>query len=140
MPESAQFSGKDQKLALALARGASKVDAAALSGYAVRTVWNKLRNRVFVDYVARLRRDMVDGAVGKLSALTSAAVVVLANLLKDEDSAIRLRAAQTILEQYARLKDSVELEARLVELEGIVAHGRNPGSYPPPRIANRRDG
>jgi hypothetical protein len=69
--------------------------------------------------VTAARFDMLDRALGLLSEGTIAAVAVLRSLLasKTADDRVRLQAACAILEASTRLRDSVEMERRIAELE-----------------------
>ena len=109
--------GDDLTLALALASGASVPDAARQAGMAVRTVYRWLARPEFRHRVARIQQSITRRAVGRISDGMSEAADALRELLKCEDHAVRLRAARALFEVGTRLRDTVELEARLVDLE-----------------------
>jgi transposase-like protein len=109
--------GDNLALEMALASGASVADAARQGGMAVRTVYRWLAQPEFRHRIARLQQSITRRAAGRISDGMSEAADVLRELLKCEDHDVRLRAARALFEFGARLRDSVELEARLVDLE-----------------------
>jgi hypothetical protein len=121
MQESADSETRDDVLALALARGATRQEAGRIAGVSERTVYVRLSDQDFRLRVAGFRRAMIDGAIGKLATLADKAADVLGHLLDEEIPLIRLRAAASVLEQLTRIREHVELSERLEELERRVA-------------------
>lgn len=119
-------SAKDDRLAMALARGMTQAAAARLVGLNERTVRRKLEGREFKSLVAELRSRMVSEAVGLLAADSAPAVKRLRRLVRSKDESIQLQAIKLVVQalvklgSFADLNDRMtELEARLVEREGV---------------------
>ena len=107
----------DAALIIALASGA-KVDAAArVAGVSESTVFRRLRGPNFRAAVTTARSEFTTRALGKLAAASTAAASTLRSLLKAESETVRLSAARAILELGAKLRESVELEARILAVE-----------------------
>ena len=70
--------------------------------------------------VAELRAQIMTEALGGMVTSMSGAANALATSLQDNDAAIRIRAARTILTVGQHLRDSVDLNERLRELEQEV--------------------
>jgi hypothetical protein len=121
LQESADSESQDDVLALALARGATRQEAARVAGLSERTVYVRLGDPKFRLRVAEFRRAMIDGAIGKLATIADKAADVLGRLLEEESPSTRLRSAQAILDQLTRLREHVELSERVEELEKNLA-------------------
>jgi len=113
--------GKKVALALALASGATAPKAAEQAQVSLRTVRRKLANPAFRRLVSRLRGDMLAAALGRMAENMTRAADTVAGLLDEENAAIRLRAARTMLSLGLRLRDSVDLGERVRELERELA-------------------
>ena len=108
----------DEALALALATGQTLRDAAAASSVAERRAFRRMADPVFRRRVGELRGEMVGRAVGRLADGSTEAVAALRKLLDaGTPPAVRLGAARAILELGTKLRESVELEQRLADLE-----------------------
>jgi hypothetical protein len=107
----------DSALLLALAAGHTVREAAERAGVSERTATRRLADPIFRRLVTKTRADLMDGAMGKLADSTGQAVVTLRGLLEAVSETARLGAAKTILEMAARLKETVELEQRVRDLE-----------------------
>ena len=70
-----------------------------------------------------LRGQVLDRAVGKLSEASTAAADTLRALLDADSETVRLGAGRSILELGARLREALELEARLAALEQKLGEG-----------------
>jgi hypothetical protein len=104
-------------LLLALAAGQTVRDAARTAGLGERTVRRRLADPDFRRGVSQLRGEMVDRALGRAADGMSEAADMLRRLLRAKRENIRLGAARSLLEFGVRLRESVELEARLAALE-----------------------
>jgi hypothetical protein len=112
----------DDALALALAAGRTLRDAAAGAGIGERTAARRRADPGFRRRVDELRADLVARALGRLAdGMTEAADVLRALLAAGTPPAVRLGAARSLLELGCRLRESVELEARLTALETATA-------------------
>ncbi|MGH2031954.1 hypothetical protein, partial [Acinetobacter baumannii] len=74
--------------------------------------------------VAELRGRLLNQAVGKLADAATAAADELRNLLGEESSAIRLRAAVAILDSAVKTREHAELAEQVAELERRLAEGQ----------------
>jgi hypothetical protein len=107
----------DESLALALASGRTLRDAAQAAGMAERTAARRWADPAFRRRVAQLRGDMVGRALGRMADGMTEAADVLRRLLAAESESVRLGAARSLLELGVKLREGVELEERLADLE-----------------------
>jgi hypothetical protein len=107
--------------ALALASGMSVEESACKAGVSTRTLFRRLEERSYRRRISELRAEMIDRALGQLTAATIDATATLRALLQSDSQAARLGAARAILEHVGRLRDSIELEHRIAALEGREA-------------------
>lgn len=107
----------DDALLTALASGATIREAAERARLSERTVYRRLQDPAFRGKVKEARGEMVSRALGKLADGAAEAVDTLRGLLTAGSDAARLGAARCILETGNRLREAVELEARITELE-----------------------
>jgi hypothetical protein len=108
----------DAVLLAELAGGATLQQAAGAARVSAKTVSRRLRDPVFAGQLREARRELVGTAVSRLAASATAAVDELRALLGSPSDAIRLRAAQVILETGNRLLESQDLVERLAAIEG----------------------
>jgi hypothetical protein len=107
----------DEGLVIALAGGASVREAAEASGLSERTIYRRLEDPAFRQQVQDVRGEFVRQAVGRLAAASTEAVATLRALLNADGESARLGAARSILELGSKLRESLELEARIAALE-----------------------
>jgi hypothetical protein len=107
----------DEALALALAAGQTLRDAAAASGFGERTATRRWTDPDFRRQVAELRAAAVERATGKMGDGMAEAADTLRQLLKARSEAVQLGAARSLLELTVKLRENVELEARIAALE-----------------------
>ena len=110
-------SGKDVLLALALASGATAVDAAKQCAITDRTVRRKLADPAFRQLVAEMRADFIAQAVGRLTQNMTRAADGLVAMLDSVDEGVRLRVIRALLTLGHRMHDAVDLELRIRNLE-----------------------
>ncbi|WP_432020966.1 hypothetical protein [Streptomyces sp. 1222.5] len=109
---------------VALAAGATTDEAAAQGSVSGTTVRRWLRtDKDFANEVRQARAELLQRALGLLSEGAVAAVLALRKLLEAESESVRARAASTILTTLITVRDSVDLERRVTELEAAVAQG-----------------
>jgi hypothetical protein len=120
----------DEALALALAGGQTLRGAAAAAKIAERTATRRMADPAFRQRVAELRGDMVQRSLGRMADGMSEAADVLRQLLAARSESVRLGAARSLLELGVRLRESVELEQRLADLEQRLASERKESSPP----------
>jgi hypothetical protein len=112
----------EDPLLLALACGATVEAAARQCGLSDRTVYRRLKDAGFKRRLEAVRADMVQRSAGMLTAAAGEAVRTLLALQKESaPAAVRLGAARAVLELGVKLRQLVELEVRLAELEELVA-------------------
>jgi hypothetical protein len=98
-------------------------ECAAQLGVGLRTVHDWLEKPEYVRLISRYRSKLISETLGKLSNAGVKAVETLIEALESQESdGIRVRAALGILDQLVRIRETTELEQRLVEVEGRVAH------------------
>jgi hypothetical protein len=104
-------------LLTALAAGSTITDAAEQAGISERTAHRRLADPEFRRRAQAARADLIQRALGKLAANAGDAVDTLGALLCARSESAPLGAARTILEVGNKLRESVELEQRLADLE-----------------------
>ncbi|VTU02487.1 phage protein : Phage protein OS=Acetonema longum DSM 6540 GN=ALO_17461 PE=4 SV=1 [Gemmataceae bacterium] len=117
----------EDALLLALACGATVEAAARQCGLTDRTIYRRLSEPAFKDRLQALRTDMVARAAGMLTAAAGEAVRTLLQLQKDAPATVRLGAAKAVLEVGMKLREIVDLEARMAALEARLAEQDKPG-------------
>ena len=97
--------------------------AARQCGLSERTVYNRLEDAEFKKRLNEIRADMAQRSSGMLTAAAGEAVRTLLALQKEATpAAVRLGAARAILEVGMKIRQMVDLEMRLAELEELVAN------------------
>jgi hypothetical protein len=113
-------------LALALAAGDSVSEAAQKAGMAERTAYRRLDDPAFRQRIQTLRGEMIGQALGRMADSMTEAADVLRGLLRADAETIRLGAARSLLDLGVKLRDSIELGARIAELESQCAKKDEP--------------
>jgi phage terminase small subunit len=109
-------------LILALASGASLVQAAHKAGLSERTVCRRLQDKAVQNRIETLRAEMVQRSAALLIAATLLAAKTLIDLQNGQVlPAVRRRAARDILEMSQTLRQVTVLEKRLAALENGLA-------------------
>jgi hypothetical protein len=111
-------------LALAVAAGQTLRDAAPAAGVSERTAARRWADATFRHRVNELRADMVQRSMGRMAESMTEAAGVLRQLLGAESESVRLGAARSLLELGVKLRESVELEQRLLAIERRMADTR----------------
>ncbi len=114
-------SGKNYALALALAGGATAVAAGEQVGVCERTVRRKLGKPGFRRLVAKLRNQLITTALGRMADNMILAGDALVELVREKDPMVRLRAARAVVTLCLRMRDSVELNERMDDVERELA-------------------
>jgi hypothetical protein len=112
-----RYQRDDTRLLIALASGLTIRKAAKVAEVSVATVMRRMEEESFRQELAKVRARMIDQAIGRLSKSMAAASTTLHKLLNANSEMCRLAAARSILELGTKLRESVELEERLAELE-----------------------
>jgi hypothetical protein len=102
-----------------MAAGETMDKAARQGGVATVTVklWRREQPE-FMERVAELRAELTAQVVGLLVDAMSEAARTLRRLLKSKSETVRLKAAESLLNQGVRVREAVEMEARVAALEG----------------------
>jgi len=112
----------DGQLMLLLACGATLETAARQAGVSLRTAKRRVADPEFKRQLNTMRWDMVDRAVGTITAAMGEAAKTLIMLQKETvPHPSRLGAARAVLEIGLKLRDQYDLERRLAELEERMA-------------------
>jgi hypothetical protein len=108
----------EDALLLALACGATVEVASRQCGLSERTIYRRLKEQDFKRKLRDVRADMLARTSAALSAAATEAVRTLLDLQKSGvQAAVRLGAARAILEIGLKLRETVDLEARIAALE-----------------------
>jgi Homeodomain-like domain len=110
-----------RKVALLLAAGRSKKEAAEKAGVSRRSVSNWMREPEFAEEVQKLRDRLVTRTVGRLAGAGDRAVRTLAELAgdKSQKGSVRATAANTLLNHLFRGVDLLDVTRRLQILEEL---------------------
>src|SRR5262249_47019034 len=92
------WGSKREWFALLVAGGETIKGAAAKVDAHERTAHGWLDDPEFRNHITKLRRRMIDEAVGKLVGVMGKAIDTLAALLDSDNPNVRLRAAQTVFD------------------------------------------
>jgi len=113
--------GKRSLLALELAAGNTVAEAAATVGVSERTVYRQLKKTDFREKVRQLKDTILDGATSRMGHRMNKAVDTLYTMLDDENSSIRIRASRAIIGLGLKMRDAVDTNERLNEVERELA-------------------
>jgi len=121
--------GRNQQSAIeALARGETQSRAAKSAGVSARTIARWLDDHAFVAAVREARTAALDTALGRLHSLSLKAATTLGALLSPRSQpSIRLAAARAVLEASLRLRESLDFEARLADVEQKLQSAEHAG-------------
>ena len=112
--------------------GLSLVEAARVSGVSESTARRWLRDPAVRQAVRQAQREIVGEAVQRLAHLSAQAVATLADILTHEpNSAVRLRAVETVLANLVRLLEVFDLHERIEALEQAVLSFRGGANRAP---------
>ena len=115
----------DDALVLALAAGGSVADAARHVGCCEKTVRRRLQDPLFREAVRKLRGELLERAVGRLTGLGLRAADQLGELMDSgQREQTRLGAARATLDFMLRGTELVEIEQRLANLEEAAEAAR----------------
>jgi hypothetical protein len=108
----------DHTLLLALACGATIENAARSAGISESTAFRRLADPDFKRQLYDIRADMVQRTAAMLTAAGGEAVKTLLALQKESvPHATRLGAARAVLELGVKLRETAELEQRVLAVE-----------------------
>jgi hypothetical protein len=109
---------RDERILMALACGSTIEQAATKGEVTAKTVQRRMQEPEFRKRLHMLRSEMVSRAASMLTAAALEAVKTLLSLQNENvQAAVRLGAAKAVLELGAKLRENVELEERIRQLE-----------------------
>ena len=115
----------DEQLVLALAVGGGIAGAARAAGVSERTVRRRMEDAGFREAVRKLRGELLERAVGRLTDLGLRAADQLGELMDSgKREQTRLGAARATLDFMLRGTELVEIEQRLANLEEAAEAAR----------------
>lgn len=117
----ARKSKGDALLIAMLASGSTIKDAANSAGVSERTARRRLDDPGFCQRVNEAQAALVGQATGVLAAGMTEAAETLKSLLQAQSERTRLSAARAILWLGLKVRETAELEARLLEIEKAMA-------------------
>ena len=109
----------DALLIVGMATGRPIADVAAEAGVSERTVQRRMAKPEFQRKVSDLRWQMMKDLSGRLSQVSGKAMERLQSLLEADSENVRLGAARSILDQTLRVREAVDFELRLQDVEAM---------------------
>jgi hypothetical protein len=118
-----ELTTRQRKAVACLLSERNALAAAKAAGVGERTLFRWLADPVFRVAVREAEADAIDTASRRLVGLSDTAIDTLAGILTDEETApaLKLRAAQAILDHLLKLRELATVEARLAALEAAQA-------------------
>lgn len=118
----AKITARQRRLIEALLAGQTVSQACQMAGVGRRTYYRWMKQSHFAAALQDAETELLTVAMRRLFSMQGAAADALADLVSDRRlPGARLQAARTILDSVLRLRNAVELEQRLAELERRVA-------------------
>jgi hypothetical protein len=112
--------GADDALALAMAQGQTLRQAATTAGVGYRTAARRWAKPEFRRRVNDLRDSMVAGAIGVLSSGMTKAANRLLQLVDSQNESVAASVSKAIIELPIRLREAIEVQAKVHELEALL--------------------
>ena len=112
----------DAALVASLARGAGTSEAAADAGISHTTLRKRTADPLFMKEVSRQRYKTLNRTAGILADLSTTAARRLKELMVDDGvpEHVVANACRTVLDYTMRLREGMDLDDRIVELEDLV--------------------
>lgn len=106
----------DEQIIAALLSNGTQQAAAAAVGLDVRTIYNRMAKGEFKALYRSTKADIIRTAVNGLNAQINAALETVVDVMKNEENnpAVRLQAAQTILNNAGKFADRLQHEESAV--------------------------
>jgi phage terminase small subunit len=120
----AELTNRQRKSIAALLSTSNVVEAAKVSKVGERTLYRWLTLPEFRSAVTEAEGEAIDAAARRLIGLQDSAISTIQEVLAKASAAIKLRAAQTILDYLLKLRELRSIENRLTELEKAVQNGK----------------
>jgi DNA-binding transcriptional LysR family regulator len=122
-----ELTTRQRRAVVALLQARNIGEAAKAAGIGQRTLYRWLADPLFRGELLTAEGDMIDQAARRLVGLQDGAIDVLQAELADPTTspAVRLRAAQAVLDYLLKLRELRDTEARLTALEKAVLSGNH---------------
>ena len=130
--------GDDEVFVAGFAAGLTTEAVAEAAGVSPRTARRRRSDPRIAQQVNIRRAEITNDTSGRLAALGTRAVDVLAECLEEGEPRDRLAAAKALLQIGPRFRADVEFEHRLLDLEGRLA-GDRPDPQDPDPIWNGQE-
>lgn len=114
---------RQKRAVRALLSTRSVVEAAKLASVSERTLFSWLTEPAFRAALSEVEGELIDAATRRLLALQDSAIDTFERLLAKSSTAsdaVRLRAAQSVLDYLLKLRELRNIETRLTALEQTV--------------------
>jgi hypothetical protein len=108
---------KDEMIAMALAQGQTRIEAARHASVSLRTVYNRLKDPAFLAMLRSYRREFIDSAYGVMAAGLPKVARKLLALADSEDQKIALSAGKAFGSLTVKLGVFCDHEERLALVE-----------------------
>lgn len=116
-----KITARQRRLIEALLAGQNISQACKTAGVGRRTYYRWMKLAHFADALQEAETELLTGLMRRLLGMTEGAADALGEIVADRRlPAARLQAARAILDNLVRLRNTVELENRLAELERKV--------------------
>lgn len=120
----AELTNRQRKAIAALLSTRNVTEAAQASQVGERTLYRWLTLPDFRSAVTEAEGEAIDAAARRLIGLQDSAINTIQDVLAKASAAVKLRAAQTILDYLLKLRELRSIEHRLTELERTVQNGK----------------
>lgn len=117
------ISSRQQRAIIALLSKPTIKEAAKEAGVGETTLFNWLNEQIFSACYKAARDKMLETALISLQGASTTAVKTLRDVMEDKtiSPSVRVTAARTVLELTLRVKTDLELEARIAQIEEMIA-------------------
>lgn len=118
-----ELTTQQQRAIAALLSTKSVAEAAQQIKVTERTLFRWLTEPEFKRQLALAERELVSTATRRLLQYSDAAISVIVSIMADEakPASVRLRAAMAVMDYSLKLREILDLEERIAELEAHVA-------------------
>lgn len=109
----------NEEIIAALLQHGTIREAAAAAGIATRTLYDRMQDREFNAEYMQAKNDIMRKAVFNMNEKLAAAVDCIADIMQDEKAnpAVRLQAAQTILNNAGKYAEALQKQERAANSE-----------------------
>jgi uncharacterized protein YaaQ len=116
------LSNRQRKAIGALLSSRNITEAAKVAQVSERTLFRWLADENFRQVLLTAESGLIDAATRRLIGLQEAAIETIFIILKDEQSgpAVRLRAAQSVLDHVLKLRELRDIESRIAHIEEVI--------------------